>query len=346
MRSETLTEQAILDGTCAVIVTYGSRLVFLEQVLQAVLQCGAGHVVLVDNGTAPDVSDKINAFTHQWGAARTSCIRLARNGGSAGGFAAGIAAAARRRQTLHIWTLDDDTVPEPDALKALARTWVLMGSSPLCCLASFRQDKRTYVKLVRNNKPNAIQNNSFFGFSVQSVFQKKTVAIWDKDGLPCRAMEMGAYGGLWLHRDWVDRIGLPDERFFLYFDDYDYTLRITRQGGVLWMCQKSILRDIEQSWTEAPSFLHPWLQYEQGAVRPYFSVRNRVFIERKSRKSRSVYTLNMVLFLLIKVLCRTWRSVLYHLVHPVKMLRRWRILFVAIQDGFSGNFENSILESK
>lgn len=344
--SETIPEQEILDGTCAVVVTYGNRLAFVDQVLRAAFQTGVGHVVLVDNGTVPAVAENLKTIAAAWGAERVTTVRLERNGGSAEGFAAGIAAAAQRMQTRHIWTLDDDTVPDPEALKALARTWRLMGEKPSCCLASFREDKRTYVKLVENNKPNAIQPNSFFGFSVQAPFQKKRVALWREGGLECRDMEMGAYGGLWFHKEWVQRIGLPDARFFLYFDDYDYTLRITRHGGALWMCRNSVLSDLEQSWTQTPSCLHPWLQGQQGMLRPYFALRNRVFIEQNSINCKSIYNLNMILFLLVKVLCRTPRSVLYHALHPVKMTHRWRILVGAIRNGLSGNFENRILKEQ
>lgn len=342
--SDAVAEQALLDGTCAVIVTYGNRLIFLEQVARAAFQSGVGHVVLVDNGTDYVVSEKIKACTVFWGMERATYVRLECNGGSAEGFAVGISVAAQRAQTRHIWTLDDDTVPQTDALTALARTWVLMGEKPSCCLASYRQDKRTYIKLVKSNKPNAIQPNSFFGFSIQDAFQKKSVKIWKEGGLECRSMEMGAYGGLWFHKEWVNRIGLPDSRFFLYFDDYDYTLRITCHGGAVWMCRESVLKDLEQSWTQAASYLHPWLQIEQGVIRPYFSLRNRVYIEKNNINFQSIYYLNMVLFLCIKVACRTPQSILYHVTHPVKMMLRWKFLIGAIRDGLSGNFENNLLK--
>lgn len=342
--TQAFTEQAILDGTCAVVVTYGHRLAFVEQVLHAAFQAGVGHVVLVDNGTEPAVAASLQTCAATWGAERVSSLRLGHNGGSAEGFAAGIEAAAQRAETRFIWTLDDDTVAQPDTLKALARTWVLMGENPSCCLASFRQDKRTYIKLAEKNKPNVIQPNSFFGFSVQAPFQKKTVAVWQKDGLDCRSMAMGAYGGLWFPKDWVQRIGLPDQRFFLYFDDYDYTLRMTRHGGTLWMCRNSVLRDIEQSWTQTTSPLHPWLLGREGMLRAYFTLRNRVFVEQGSVDCKAIYSLNIVLFLLIKVLCRTPRSVLCHILHPIRMMRRWRVLLGAVQDGLSGNFENKILK--
>lgn len=184
----TLTEQAVMDGTCAVIVTYGNRLLFVEQVLRGAFVAGAGHGVLVDNGTEPAVAQALKSCTALWGTGRVTYIRLERNGGSAEGFAAGIAAAAQRPDTRHIWLLDDDTVADTSTLKALMQTWLLMGADPLCCLSSFRQDKRTYINLAERHKPNAIQENSFFGFSVQAPFQKKrflsgrkrdwTVLVW------------------------------------------------------------------------------------------------------------------------------------------------------------------------
>lgn len=336
----TLTEQAVLDGTCAVIVTYGDRLLFVEQVLRGAFVAGAGHVVLVDNGTEPAVAQALKSCTALWCTGRVTYIRLERNGGSAEGFAAGVAAAAQRPDTRHIWLLDDDNVADTSTLKALTQTWLLMGADPSCCLSSFRQDKRTYIKLAERHKPNAIQENSFFGFSVQAPFQKKTVPVWQKKGMDCLGMEMGAYGGLWFHKDWVQRIGLPDARFFLYFDDYDYTLRITRHGGALWMCRNSVLKDLESSWTQAASCLHPWLQAPQGINRSYFSVRNRVVIEQNSVRCQPVYFLNIALFLIIKVFCKSPGSILYHLRHPLRMARRWKSVFRAVRNGLAGNFEN------
>ncbi len=340
--SEQQADQATQSQTCAVTVTYGSRLALVEQVVQGALACGAGHVVVVDNGTASAVATGLSALPAQFGAERVSVVRLPENMGSAGGFRAGVEAAAARPETGHIWLLDDDNLPVPDALTVLAKIWRLMGARPDVALVSFRPDKRTYQKLITRDKPNSLLPNSFFGFSVQSPWQKQTVAHWRQEGLACWSMDMAGYGGLWFHKDGLQKTGLPDARFYLYFDDYDFTLRMTEGGGQIWLCQHSTLTDLEPSWTEGKAILHPWLQPGNGLIRPYFSIRNRIILEKRAVHSRAIYRLNRTLFLLIKVFCATPRSVGYHLRHPVRMFRRWQLIRKAIRDGEAERFDNSL----
>lgn len=369
----TADESVVMAQTCAVIVTYGNRVSLLAQVVQGVLggngaegasfslnqptdnesesagqlnssRRGVGHVVVVDNGTEPSVAQKLVDLQRHYGDEHFTLVRLPHNTGSAGGFRAGIVAAAARADTGHIWVLDDDNKPEPDALSVLARVWRLMGARNDVSLVSYRADKRTYRNLVERNKPNDIKPNSFFGFSVQSPWQKHAVPIWQKSGLVCRGMAMAGYGGLWFHKNWLSLIGEPDERYYLYFDDYDFTLRMTQLQGEIWLCQQSLLQDLEPSWTTEKSFLHHWLQTDKGPIRTYFSFRNRLILEQKTTTSKVLHTLNMVLFLLVKVACPNLQSVCYHLRHPAKMYDRWKLIFKAIHDGNNSVFDNSLAE--
>lgn len=338
-------DQPTQRQTCAVTVTYGSRLALVQQVVQGALACGAGHVVVVDNGTASSVAAGLAALPARLGADRVSVVRLPENRGSAGGFRAGVEAAAARPETGHIWLLDDDNLPAPDALAVLAKIWRLMGERPEVALVSYRPDKRTYQKLITRDKPNSLLPNSFFGFSVQSPWQKQKVVHWRQDGLACWSMDMAGYGGLWFHKDALQKTGLPDARFYLYFDDYAFTLRLTEGGGKIWLCQQSTLTDLEPSWTDGKAILHPWLQPENGPIRPYFSIRNRIILEKRAVRSHALYRLNRVLFLLIKVFCATPRSVGYHLRHPLRMLRRWHLIRKAIRDGEAERFDNTLVHS-
>lgn len=332
-------EQTVPQGTCAAIVTYGSRVHLLTQVLEGVFSAGAGHAVVVDNGTDVNVGAEIARLPEIFGPDRMTIIRLPTNTGSAGGFHAAIQAAALRNSTQHIWVLDDDNKPEPNSLKALSKTWIGMGANPQICLSSFRKDKRTYKKLFKTRKFHGITKNSFFGFSMQTLFRKQKAKIWQKDGLKCLQMQMSAYGGFWFHKSWIQKIGLPDARFFLYFDDYDFTLRITENGGQIWACQNSALKDLELSWQVNESALQHWLCEEEELSRTYFSIRNRVYIERKFVTNKDIYNLNIIFYCLAKIVFKNSQSIFYHFRHPYLAFRRWKLIAQAIKAGKAADFQ-------
>lgn len=331
--------QAVLQGTCAAIVTYGNRVSFLKQVLEGVFGAGTGHAVVIDNGTEKSVGAEIARLPEVFGKDRLTIVRLATNTGSAGGFHAAIQAAAAREDTQHIWVLDDDNRPEPDSLTALAKAWRGMGANTQICLSSFREDKTTYKKLFKTCKFHGITKNSFFGFSMQTLLRKQKAKVWQKDGLKCLQMQMSAYGGFWFHKSWIQKVGLPDARLFLYFDDYDFTLRITENGGQIWACQNSVLKDLELSWQVNDSALQHWLREEENFSRTYFSIRNRVYIEKKFVKNKYIYNANIILYFLSKIVFKNKQSVYYHFQHPCLVYRRWKLIAQAIKAGKAADFQ-------
>nr|WP_230844571.1 glycosyltransferase [Acetobacter pasteurianus] len=332
-------EQTILQGTCAAIVTYGNRVHFLKQVLEGVFGAGVGHAIVVDNGTEKSVAAEIASLPEIFGSSQLTIVRLPTNTGSAGGFHAAIQAAAARENTQHVWVLDDDNRPEPASLAALAKAWNGMGADTQICLSSFREDKTTYKKLFKTCKFHGITKNSFFGFSMQTLLRKQKAKIWQKDGLKCLQMQMSAYGGFWFHKSWIQKVGLPDTRLFLYFDDYDFTLRITANGGQIWACQNSVLKDLELSWQVHDSALQHWLREEENFSRTYFSIRNRVYIERGFVKNKYIYDANIILYFLSKIIFKNRQSVYYHLLHPRLVYKRWKLILQAIKAGKAADFQ-------
>ena len=59
------------------------------------------------------------------------------------------------------------------------------------------------------------------------------------------------YGGLFFHRSIIDIIGLPDTNYFLYGDDFDFSYRITKKGGKIFLVTQSVIEDLEKSLTSS-----------------------------------------------------------------------------------------------
>jgi GT2 family glycosyltransferase len=96
------------------------------------------------------------------------------------------------------------------------------------------------------------------------------------------------------------KIGFPREDFFVYVDDYEWTYRITRQGGKIVVFPDLQIEDIIKSWhtkEEKASFFYKILN-TNDEKRVYYTIRNRIVFERENFVDNEiVYKINMFLFL-------------------------------------------------
>ena len=111
----------------SVIVVTRNRLTLLKQCLAALdaQSIQASHIVVVDNASAKDTRDFLNAETTRRGTQFTA-IFLERNEGPAGGFHEGLRACLSQPCS-HMWLMDDDCAPEPTALAELIAATRIVG---------------------------------------------------------------------------------------------------------------------------------------------------------------------------------------------------------------------------
>ena len=115
----------------AVVVTYNRRELLLEALGAVQAQAHPpDRVIVVDNASTDGTAAAVRAGFSQMQLAETG-----RNTGGAGGFAYGIALALADAADL-IWVMDDDTVPEPDALRALVEARGHQQGTPPVLVAS------------------------------------------------------------------------------------------------------------------------------------------------------------------------------------------------------------------
>jgi len=145
-------------------------------------------------------------------------IRSADNLGGAGGFHAGVKAAYDRGYD-RIWLMDDDVVPAPDCLG------VLLGHDEDCLMA-VREDSSgnlaEYAALRFDlDRPWAIKPKTA---SVVSTYPSRSAMP------PTVELENVAFEGFMVRRRVVAEIGLPDDSFFIFYDDVDFAVRARRAG--------------------------------------------------------------------------------------------------------------------
>lgn len=201
---------ALDERVVAVVVTY-NREALLQQCLDglAAQERRPDAVVIIDNSST-DASGRV-ADQHPLGA---DVVRLRRNVGGAGGFAAGIARALVRHDADWVWVMDDDTVPRPGALRELLAA--LEASPVRLSVLSSRAvwtDGRDHPMNTQRTRRDA------------SAQEKQDAAR--AGGRPIRT---ASYVSALLNGQDVRRLGLPHADYFIWSDDFEHTGRLLRHG--------------------------------------------------------------------------------------------------------------------
>lgn len=233
-----------------IIVTY-NKVNFLKECLKQVLKqtFPIDRIIVVDNNS----NDKTKKFLDDISNKKKKIIPifLGKNIGGAGGFYTGIKYCIRHHPSDFFWLMDDDTVPEIEALKFLVEKsytntgfcasnvrWI-DGSAALMNVPGFSRDA----------------NNTSF----------------------CDALKIknASFVSLLVNRKAVLEVGLPIKDFFIWGDDVEFTLRITDAGYVNYLCLKSLVTHKMRENEEVNIF------NENGNVarinRYFFEYRNSVF---------------------------------------------------------------------
>lgn len=329
------------DKVCVVTVTYGNRFHFLKQVIDAALKEGVCKIIVVDNNSKPESREKLREYEKELGNQKIKVLYLNENYGSAGGFKRGLEEAYNDPDCEFIWLLDDDNKAMEGALKVLLDFWNSLeteNKKEIIALLSYRFKKEQAAKqAIILNKPEIVigLKNSFLGFHIKElpkkifrylkrVFFDEKMTLNDKD-IKFGKVPVAPYGGLFIHKKILNKIGYPDESFYLYADDHEWSYRITKNGGKIYLIFDSKIDDIELSWhvpkeNKETSFS---IIAKANPFRVYYSIRNRVYFEINNLvNNRAIYWINVFMYLLLISMIST---------------KNLEIIIKAIKDGYKGN---------
>ncbi len=224
------------------------------------------RVIVVDNASTDGTADWVRA-EHPG----VELLALAENQGGAGGFHEGLK-AAHASGAEWAWLMDDDTIAQPDALAALLAAPCALGDLPAARLLASRV-LWTDGELHPMNHPGFVRDQP-----------EHFVASCEHGLLPIRT---ATFVSLLVHRDAVERYGLPHKHYFLWSDDIEYTARVTREDAGYLVPDSVVLHKTRTAHTAV----------SDTGGRFYFHVRNSLYMLR-SRTWRTQEKLSLVWFLL------------------------------------------------
>ncbi len=187
---------------CAIVVTYNRQKMLAEclDALYAQVQVPDG-VLVIDNASTDGTADFLLSYPG------IHVVRMERNTGGAGGFAEGV----RRAYELGfdwLWLMDDDAEPDPCCLQTL-------------CGDAQQQSAGFYAPCVIH-KSSGVRQSYHHKARIDRLLIRERYL---EHGV---RLEANAFVGVLIPRDAVKAVGFPDASFFLWFDDTEYTYRITR----------------------------------------------------------------------------------------------------------------------
>lgn len=191
-----------------VVVTYNRR-ELLRKTLWAIHRqtMRPGQIVVLDNHSTDGTDAMLQEISREIPLAHR---RMHQNIGGAGGFKAGIESAY-----LHgadwIWCMDDDCVAEPDALERLMRASHLLADRTPGFLAS---------RVLWTDGSPCLMN---LQIPYRAWHEAQAV------DLALSRIVGSSFVSMLIARKAVESVGLPVAEFFIWFDDAEYSRRISRR---------------------------------------------------------------------------------------------------------------------
>jgi GT2 family glycosyltransferase len=231
----------------AIVVTFNKK-DYLLQVMEALKKqtFPLDNILVVDNAST-DGTDE--ALSHE---SQVTYLRLKKNTGGAGGFYSGMKYAYEHLEPDFFWLMDDDCVPESEALAKLIRTAKQYPGTPFLNSLALWKDGTP----CRMNIPPTVWEWT------QHFVDRHDLAI------PIQAC---SFVSCLVSRRAVELLGFPVGEFFIWYDDFEYTKRLSAMGHGLFVPDSRVTHLMQENMAV------DWGQIKDSNAWKYlYSIRNEI----------------------------------------------------------------------
>jgi GT2 family glycosyltransferase len=212
------------------------------------------EIIVVDNAST-DTTAKMLAQRFP----QVTVLRMPRNLGAGGALEAGIGYAALTKRHDWVWTFDDDSVPEDDAL------WTLLNGTVGVQLDPCKVGMMAPLPIHADTGicyPPLLWHDGFVKPSANLLKQ----SVWLAD--------LVFVSGCLVRREVVEEVGLPRADFFMDFIDFEYCLRVRSRGYHIAVVNKcKLAHEVGNArWVRLPGFSALWPDH--APWREYYMSRN------------------------------------------------------------------------
>jgi rhamnopyranosyl-N-acetylglucosaminyl-diphospho-decaprenol beta-1,3/1,4-galactofuranosyltransferase len=235
------------------------------------------ELFVIDNNSTDDTSDVVRDFKfHNQHLFNITYFNTRENLGGAGGFNVGSRMAFNSGYEL-IWLIDDDVELDSACLEYLVKY----------------EKFSDILQPMRVNMDGSCAETSGLDYELNSVFRlnpkKRTVIDVADEKWDTLKLKTIPFEGPLIHRRVFEKIGFPDPRFFIFYDDLDFSLRASNAGfEILCIKQSIIKRKI------------PFIRaFALSGWKGYFMYRNFFYVQLVNGAKYIAYTRVSIIFLLV-----------------------------------------------
>ncbi|HEV3250887.1 MAG TPA: glycosyltransferase family 2 protein, partial [Puia sp.] len=206
------------------------------------------------------------------------------------GFAGGNNWGMRQARGDYIFIVNNDTEPTPDLLDLLMGPFFEDPSIGVTC---------PKIKFFSNR--NIIQ---YAGFNPINVFTGRTTAVGsleeDRGQYDYSGPTDGAHGcAMLVKREVIQKVGMFPEKFFAYYEEWDWSARILKAGYKIWYVGKAVIFHMGSASVG-----------KKSAIKVYYHTRNRILYMR-----RNTSFFQFLVFILFFSFIAAPKSILYFTYH-------------------------------
>jgi GT2 family glycosyltransferase len=234
------------------------------------------EVLVCDMASLEDPTFKINQGNYP----NTRCLRSPKNLGFAGGNNWGMKHAAGE----FFFIVNNDTEVTPDLLNRLVQPFY---NDPVIGV--------TCPKIKYFSNPGIIE---YAGFNPMNVYTGRTTSIGlmepDEGQYNTSRATSAAHGcAMMVKKEVIERVGMFAEKFFLYYEEWDWSARITRAGYKIWYTADAEIFH-KESLTVGKA----------NPIKVYYHTRNRILYMRRNSNLFQffIFTLVFAFFVVPKTL--------------------------------------------
>ncbi len=244
-------------GKIAIVIVTYNRLLLLKEVVSAlrIQSYMDKQLIVVNNGSTDGTS--------QWLKEQPDLIVINQaNVGGAGGFYTGLKFVSEHLEYQYCWIMDDDVVCQQDALEKLLIAYNSAKNVGFVCSLVYGEENEPM------NVPGVDTRPSSNGYPDTFVHLKEYGMV---------KVEYATFVSLLLKTDIIRDVGLPIKEFYIWGDDIEYTLRISRKYNCYLVGQSVVIHKRKVSKKLS-------LKNEQDKSRIdnfYYAYRNSLYIAKR-----------------------------------------------------------------